>query len=105
MFFIEKSCLILMIFLCFSCEKEEQYPLPIADFYAEIKSCTNDSCMVIFYDNSVNVESRMWDFGNGFTSSHKKDSTFFLKEHPYTVRLSIRNIHGLEVQEVKMIEI
>ena len=80
-------------------------PLPVADFFAEVKSCENDTCMVYFYDNSVNAADRFWDFGNGTTSLREIDSTLYVKDVMYTVELTVKNADGGEDGKVKKIKI
>ena len=94
-----------MIYFTFACSKAEELPLPVASFYANIQNCTDDSCVVYFYDNSQNSESRTWDFGNGKTSLLEIDSAFYLKDFLYTVEMTVVNGDKFESKKIKTIKI
>jgi PKD repeat protein len=87
--------------VCYSCNKQEPAALPDISFYIEVKGCQNDSCMVYFYDNSKNINSRKWDFGNGDLSILKMDSSNYYQGSSYNVTLEVRNTDGITVNESK----
>lgn len=97
---IFRALAVLSLFAIFSCKKEEAQPLPVADFYAQVSSCENDTCVVYFYDNSINSVNRSWDFGNGKTSTIKMDSSLYNQSNSYVIELKVVNSDGVE--DVKM---
>lgn len=101
-----KSCgALLLLSLILSCKKEESAPLPIANFYAEVKNCINDTCVVYFYDNSTNNIDWSWDFGNGKQSTQANDSTIYYQLGNYEVTLKVKNIDGVVSSKVKTVQI
>ena len=97
--------MILPILISFlSCKKEESTPLPQANFYAEVKSCTNDTCVVYFFDNSVNAVYWNWDFGNGKQSTKPNDSAIYSNLGNYIVTLKVSNLDAVEDTKVKSIQ-
>ena len=92
-----------MLLIIFSCKKKEMALLSKIDFFVEVKQCENDTCLVYFYDNSLNVSTRNWDFGNGEISKLPVDSTFYSQNDSYTVTLRIKNADDIEVTGSKNI--
>ena len=97
--------LLFLIGLSLSCKKKEVLPLPAASFYAEVKNCQNDTCIVFFYDNSTNAVSRFWNFGNGKTSIQISDSAAYIKNSAYNVKLTVKNSDGVTAEKTKIINI
>ena len=94
-----------IFFICcfaFSCNKKIDTPVGLkADFFVDINRCSEDSCYVRFYDNSINVVARNWDFGNNINSIKRQDSTVYRIGRSFDVVLKVKDEEGNEISEKK----
>ena len=99
---IKNNLFLTVLLFSFSCKKKNNEILNLkTDFFIEIDRCSLDSCYVNFYDNSLNVSSREWDFGNGENSINQQDSTVYRKGLTVDVVLKISDEVGHQVEEKK----
>jgi PKD repeat protein len=75
-------------------------PAPVADFTAVPRS-GNSPLVVQFTDTSTgNIISRLWNFGDGTTSTERNPSHTYLKEGSYTVSLTVTGPGGSDTKTV-----
>ena len=91
-----------IIFCIISCKKEKPAPLPVANFYANNNGCIAP-CKLYFFDQSKNVTTWEWEFGNGFNSFLQNDSSQYNLQGFYDVKLSVWNIDGAKDSIVKQV--
>ncbi|HAZ04633.1 MAG: hypothetical protein A2W90_06820 [Bacteroidetes bacterium GWF2_42_66] len=77
---------IILLFLA-SCSKD---PLPpLVEFYGKL-----DEYLITFKVKEANVDTYLWDFGDGNTSTEKEPSHTYLKGGVYTVTLAVTGVGG-----------
>jgi hypothetical protein len=96
---------ITLMIVSFSCKKEEEAPLPIADFFIEIGSCNDSICNVKLYDNSENVVSWEWSIGNEVVSDLENFTIDLVTNNGCQVKLKVKNSDNVEDVKVKAISI
>lgn len=84
---------VVILFVAIACKKEQPAPLPVANFYVSNNGCIAP-CKLYFFDQSKNVTSWEWDFGNGFNSLLQNDSSHYNLQGFYDVTLHVWNIDG-----------
>ena len=100
---INRLLLIGLLLLSFSCKKDKNAPLPVANFFVEIDSCINEKCYVHLFDNSENSVKWNWNFDNGLSSESKNATSIFNKFKAYNIVLQVENIDGVKVEKIKNI--
>ena len=64
-----------------------QLPLSVADFYVTPTVCEGNAAF--FYDNSIGVQTWLWDFGDGTTSQDAQPSHLYAQAGTYVVTLTV----------------
>ncbi|MBJ04296.1 MAG: hypothetical protein CMP65_00135, partial [Flavobacteriales bacterium] len=91
------------------CSSTENFTLnakPIANFsISETQFYISDN-PIYFYDQTIdlNIDSWIWDFGNGSSSNEQNPSYTYKEPGVYYVKLSITDQYGCEDQIIKKIE-
>jgi PKD repeat protein len=78
-----------------SYESKPEPILPIASFSSNVTS-GYAPLSVKFTDLSKNVSSRIWDFGDGVTSTSQNPVHVYSKKGNYTVNLTVKNTNGTD---------
>jgi len=82
---------------------------PTAGFTSDVSSKTDDSVKVDFLDESTEgdgvLETWLWDFGDGATSSEQSPTHTYQSGGDYTVTLKIIDSNGLESEVTKTVSV
>ena len=89
----------------FSCEKENEAPLPIAGFFIEVLSCNDSICNVKFYDNSENAVNWEWSIENEVVSDLENFTIDLPRNIAFQAELKVKNSDNVEDVKVKKISI
>jgi len=72
------------------------YDHPVADFDVKPTVVYMPGEFIRLYDLSIDVESYLWDFGDGSTSDVQNPSHEYEDEGLYSIQLTVLNEHGCE---------
>ncbi|MCH2234573.1 MAG: hypothetical protein MK078_09995 [Crocinitomicaceae bacterium] len=89
---------------CFGCNNEPPAPAAQANFFAENNGCIAP-CYIYFYDASINAVKWEYTFDNGFTSEFPDDSTQYISQRDYNVKLKVWNIDNVADSVSKVVTI
>lgn len=95
--FIFILVLALTTFLCEeSCKKDNQKPLPKADFSFTVRNQGILPDTVVFTSSAANATSLRWDFANGNSSTSTTTQAVYAKTGTYNVKLVASSQYGID---------